>query len=91
MQILKQHPRGLRIAAPLGKADHLEQAHLAVEPDGEHIAASDVVAGRGLAHAIDADVPRLDESGSTGAGFDDPRVPQPFIEALAVRVISPSD
>jgi hypothetical protein len=91
LQILKQHPCCRCIASPLGKADHLEQAHRAVEPDGQHIAALYAVAGRGLAHAIDANVAGLDECGGAAAGFDDPRMPQPFIEALTFRELSPSD
>jgi hypothetical protein len=89
LQILKQQARGRRVAAPLGKPDHLEQTHRTVEPDGQNVTALDAVARRGLAHAVDADVARLDELGGTGACFDDPRMPQPFIEALTIRELIP--
>jgi hypothetical protein len=48
------------------------------------------VTGRGFAHAIDADVAGLDQSGRAGARFDHPRMPQPFVEALTVRRPNPS-
>ena len=34
---------------------------------------------------LDADVPALDQRCGAGAGFDDPRVPQPFVETLLVQ------
>src|ERR1700737_4784698 len=43
------------------------------------------MARRRLAHAIDADMAGLDQRGRAAAGFDHPRVPQPFIETLALQ------
>jgi hypothetical protein len=88
LQILIEHTRGRRIAATLGKADHSQHANRAVEPDGEHVAGLHGMSRRGLAHAIDADMPPLDKLGGTGAGFDDPRVPQKLVEALPIQAFS---
>jgi hypothetical protein len=44
------------------------------------------MAGRGLAHAVDADVAGFDECGGAGARFHDTSMPQPFVEALAIQV-----
>src|SRR5580765_8066611 len=41
-----------------------------------------------LAHAIDADVAGLDQRGGAGARLYHPRVPQPFIETLAIQIAS---
>jgi len=43
------------------------------------------VAGRLLANPIDADMAGLDQRGGAGAGLHDPRMPQPFIETLALQ------
>lgn len=79
----------MRVSAALGKADHLEDAHAAIESDGEHVAKLDAVAGCGFPHTVDADVAGLDQRGGAGAGLHDPRMPQPLVEPLAVRVIDP--
>ena len=47
------------------------------------------MAGRRLAHTIDADMACLDQRGGAGAGFDHPRVPQPFIETLSLQRSGP--
>ena len=70
---------------PLGKSDHLEQPHAAIEPDGEHVAGLHRVAGRLLAHAIDADMAGFDQRGGARARLHDAGVPQPFIETLALQ------
>src|SRR5437879_4376193 len=44
-----------------------------------------------LAHAVDADVAGFDQRSSRGARLHHPRVPQPFIETLALQISSPSD
>ncbi len=41
--------------------------------------------GRLLPHAVDADVAGLDQRSGAGAGFYDPRMPQPFVETLALQ------
>jgi len=47
------------------------------------------MAGRRLAHTIDADMTCLDQRGGAGAGFDHPRVPQPLIETLTFQRSGP--
>ena len=48
------------------------------------------MAGRLLAHAVDADMAGLDQRGGAGAGLHHPRMPQPFIETLALQA-TPSE
>ena len=43
------------------------------------------MAGRLFAFAIDADMTGLDQRDRAGAGFDHPRMPQPFVETLALQ------
>ena len=43
------------------------------------------MARRLLAHAVDADMAGLDQRGGAGAGLHHPRMPQPFIETLALQ------
>ena len=86
LQFDEEHARGRGVAAPLGKSHHLENAHAAIEPDGQHITGLDGVTGGLLANAIDADMAGFDERSSTGAGLDDPRMPQPFVETLALQM-----
>ena len=43
------------------------------------------MAGRLFARAIDSDMTGLDQRGRAGAGFDHPRMPQPFVETLALQ------
>ena len=71
--------------APLEKACDLENANGAIKPDGQNVADLHGVAGRLFAHAIDANTAGLHQSGRTAAGFHHPRVPQPFIETLALQ------
>src|SRR4030088_2888874 len=85
MQIVIQHARGGRIASPLRESYDLEDAHAAIEPDRQHVAGLDGMARRHFARAIDADMARLDQRGRAGAGLHHPRVPQPFIETLALQ------
>ena len=86
LQFIVEHACGGRVAAPLGKSHHLENAHTAVESDGQHVAGLHGVTGRLLAHAVDADMAGFDERSGTGAGFYDPRMPQPFVETLALQM-----
>jgi hypothetical protein len=48
------------------------------------------VARRGFPHAIDADMTGFDQGCGAGAGFDNPRMPQPFVEALAIQAYEAS-
>src|SRR5262249_49479305 len=67
------------------KSNHLQEADIAVERNGEHIAELHRMSRRGLAHAVDADMPALDEFCGAGAGFHHPRMPQELVEALAIQ------
>jgi len=86
-QFIIEHARGRRIAAPLGESHHFENAHTAIEPDGQDIAGLHGVTGRLLAHAVDADMAGFDQRSSTAAGFHDPRMPQPLVETLALQMV----
>src|SRR6202171_5843896 len=85
MQIVIQHARGGRIAPPLRKSDDLEDAHAAIEPDRQHVAGLDGASRRLLAPAIETDMAGPDHRRGAGAGLHHPRVPQPFIETLALQ------
>ena len=85
LNILVEQSRSRRIAAPLGKSGHLENTNATIEADREHVIDLDGMPGRFLARAIDADMTGLDQRRSTGAGFDHPRMPQPFVETLALQ------
>lgn len=85
LNILIEHSRRRRIAAPLGKSGDPENANATVETDREHVIDLDEMPRRFLARTVDADMAGLDQRRSTGAGFDDPRMPQPFIETLALQ------
>ena len=61
------------------------QAHAAIEPDRDHVTGLDGMARGLLARAIDTDMAGLDQRGRAGAGFHHPRMPQPFIETLALQ------
>ena len=85
MQFLIEHAGRIGIAAPLGESDHFQHADSTIERDGEHVARLHRMSRRGLAHAVDADIAALDKFSSAGAGFDDPRMPQEFVEALPIQ------
>jgi hypothetical protein len=85
VQFDKESACGGSIPAPLDKACDLEEANGAIKSDRQNVADLHGVAGRGLAHTIDADMASLHQSRSTAASFDHPRVPQPFIETLALQ------
>ena len=75
----------VRRAPALGKSQHLEHAHRAVERDSHHIAGPHRLA-RGIdALAVDPYVSRGGERGRRRARPHHPRVPEPFIDALAVQ------
>src|SRR5213075_286480 len=59
----------------------------AIEPDSQHVANLHAMSRRHFAHAIDADMTGLDQRRGAGAGLHHPRVPQPFIETLALQAI----
>ena len=75
------------VTAPLGKSDDFEDAHAAIEPNGQDVADLHRVSRGLLADAIDADMTGLDQRSRAGAGFDHPRMPQPFVETLALQTL----
>lgn len=85
LQIVVQHARGGCVAAPLGKPDHLEDPHGAIEADGDDVAGPDGMTGRLLSRPVDADVAGLDQRSGAAARPDHPRMPQPFVEPLALQ------
>ena len=76
--------------APLGVARHLENADVTVERDGDHVVRSHRPARRVATHAVDPHQSRINERGRRGARPHDPRVPHPFIDALAIQRASGS-
>jgi len=85
LQFIIEDARRVGIAAPLGKPHHFEHTDGAIEPDGQDVAGLHRVPGRRLAHAVDPDMTGLDQRSGTGAGLDDPRVPQPLVETLPLQ------
>jgi len=83
LQIVVQHARCGRIAPPLCKSDDLEDADGTIKPDRQHVAGLHGMAGRLLAHAIDADVAGLDQRGSAGAAFTTARATTTYRDAGA--------
>lgn len=76
---------GLRIAPTFGKACHFQDSHARIERNGEHIAGFDGVSRRGFANAIEAHMAVSHQRGGIGTGADDPRVPEPFVDALTLQ------
>src|SRR6185437_14474391 len=75
LKLVVEHARGRCITPPLGKPNHFQDAHVAVEADGQDIAEPHAMAGRLLADAINADMSGLDQGGSARARFHHPRMP----------------
>lgn len=76
---------GLRIAAPLRKCGDPHKTHPPVERDGEHIARLHGMSGGRFTCTIETDVAFCDQFGRIAAGTDDPRVPEPFVDALTIQ------
>src|SRR5258708_16429583 len=85
LQTLIQAARRGTIAPGLRKSCDLEDTDGGIEPDGQDVAGLDRVARRLLPHAVDADMAGFDQRRGAGAGLHDPRMPQPFVEALAIQ------
>jgi len=58
---------------------------------GEHVAHNNPMAGFGDLARIDTDMPPTHHLGGQRAGFEEPRVPQPFIKALFGRSFAQKD
>ena len=84
-QVLVERPRRIRRPAALGKARDLEHAHRAVERHRHHVAGTHGMACRMNTLAVDAHVAGGGERGSGAARAHHARVPQPFVDALAVQ------
>ena len=89
LQLLEKNLCSLCVAPPLGKPDHLEHPDATIQPDGDHIPCLHTMPRRLLANAVDADMTAFNQCGRTGAGLHHPRVPQPFIEPLALQMSGP--
>lgn len=74
--------------APLRKRDDLQNAH-PVERDGHDVAGRDAPACGVDTHPVDAHLPAVGERSRRAARAHDPRVPQPFIDALAIQAREP--
>ena len=85
LQIRIEHAGSGRIPAALGKAFDFHHPNRTVQGNGDHIAELDAVARGLLPLAIDADLSAFDQRSGTGTGFDDPGMPQPFIETLSIQ------
>jgi hypothetical protein len=80
-----EQPRCRGIAAPLGESGDRHDPDGTIQRNGQDVAQLDAMSGRFLALAIDADMAAFDQRSGTGAGFHNPRMPQPFIETLAFQ------
>ena len=84
-EILIQDAGDLRGTAALGKSDHLEHPHVAVERDGDDVAGTHRPARRIDASAVDADEAGVRQRRSGRARAHHARVPQPFVDALPIQ------
>src|SRR5216683_1287862 len=82
---LPQPARFIGRAPPLGKIQHLEYVNGAVERHGHHIAGAYRATGRINPLAIDTHMSRCGKRSCGRARAHDPRVPQPFVDALAFQ------
>src|SRR5947209_7259311 len=82
--ILAQQARRIGVAAPLGEAQHLQDPHRTVERDGDDIAGLYGPARCGDALAIEPHMALCHERRRRRARAHNARVPQPFVDALAV-------
>ena len=70
---------------PLGKIQHLEDVNGAVQRHGHHVAGAYWPAGRINPLAIDTHMSRCGKRSCGRARTHDPRVPQPFVDALTIQ------
>jgi hypothetical protein len=84
---VKQLP-GFGIAAALGKSSDFQHLHTLIQGDRHDIAKLDAMARGVLTATVNANPAAFDQRSGTGAGFDDPRMPQPFIETLTLHTVS---
>ena len=85
-ELFVEHTGRGGIAAAFVEGGDFQDAHSAIERDGEHVADLDRMPRRFLAHAIDADMAAGDELSRSSARLHHPRMPQPFIETLAIQI-----
>lgn len=75
------------IPAPLRKIGHFPDPNAAIQGDRQHIARLQRVSGGHDADAVDADMALGDQIGGARSGSDDPRVPEPFVDSLAIHEV----
>src|SRR5437899_154200 len=82
--ILAQQSRRICVTAPLGETDHFQDPHRTIERDGYDIAGLHGPARRVYALAIEPHMALRHKRCRRRARAHDARVPQPFVDALAV-------
>lgn len=83
--VFEQRTSGLRIAPAVGKARHLKKPDAAVERHGKNVAKPDGVARSLDAPAVEAYQTADDKPGRVRPRAHHARVPQPFVDALAIQ------
>ena len=63
----------------------LKDTDASLQSDREHVRHFERVTGGFLPYAVDTNMAGLDQRSSLGTSFDHPRMPQPFIETLALQ------
>ena len=84
-EILIEDAGNLRGTPALGKSNHLEDPHVAVERDGDDVAGTHRAARCVDARAVDADEAGVGKRRSGRARPHHARVPQPFVDALPIQ------
>lgn len=69
-----------RRAAPHAQAENLNNTHVSVQREGQHVAGSHTGATAGLPSTVNAHISTGREGASTATRFKEARMPQPFIE-----------
>ena len=75
-------------APTLGELQDLQDPHAVVEGHRDHIARPNRPARGVDALAIDANVARARECGGSLASPDDPRMPKPLVDTLAIQFLA---
>lgn len=83
--VFEQRMSGIRIAAAVGKSRHLEKPDPAVERHGENVAKPDRMARSLDAPAVEPYQAAADKPGRVRPRAHHARMPQPFVDALAIQ------
>jgi hypothetical protein len=87
--VLREGAGNLGRAPALGEARHFENAHAAIQCHGEHIAQAHRLACPIDAAAVEAHAARGGKPRGGRARAHHPRVPQPFVDPLALQADVP--